>query len=273
MTELSDRMRAYEQQETSSVFMEHLPILARMDGRAFHRFANKLKRPYDTVFHQMMIETTANLLWETGAQIGYTTSDEITLCWPLQDPKYQMMFGRNKQKLVSSLAAMSTAFFELQKFRQDSSVFIKNTGAPCTFDARVWTVPNVHEALNNFQWREAETIKNSISVSARTLYSQKELNGITSDEQQKMMWVKGLNWSDYPADFKRGTYLIKDTITINFNAEAEDIEKLPLLHEGRKNPNLAVTRNVVKTLELPQIDRITNLEDVLIHGMEPIIIS
>ena len=270
MTELSDRMRTYEQQETSSVFMEHLPILARMDGRAFHRFANKLQRPYDPVFHQMMIETAATLLWETGAQIGYTTSDEITLCWTLQDPKYQMMFGSNKQKLISSLASMTTAFFELQKFRQDSSVFIENTGAPCTFDARVWTVPNVQEALNNFKWREAEAITNSILASARTLYSQKELNGISSDEQQKMMWVKGLDWSAYPADFKRGTYLIKDTITINFNAEAEDIEKLPLLHEARENSNLEVVRNVVKTLDLPPLDNITNLEDVLLHGMEPI---
>ena len=273
MTELSDRMRAYEQQETSSVFMEHLPILARMDGRAFHRFSNKLQRPYDAVFHQMMIETAATLLWETGAQIGYTTSDEITLCWTLQDPKYQMMFGRNKQKLISSLASMTTAFFELQKFRHDSSVFIENTGAPCTFDARVWTVPNVQEALNNFQWRESETIKNSILASAKTLYSQKELKGITSDEQQKMMWVKGLDWSDYPSAFKRGTYLIKDTITINFNAEAEDIEKLPLLHEVRKNPNLEVLRNVVKTLELPPLDRITNLEEVLLHGLEPITVE
>jgi tRNA(His) 5'-end guanylyltransferase len=273
MTELSDRMRAYEQQETSSVFMEHLPILARMDGRAFHRFANKLQRPYDAVFHQMMIETAATLLWETGAQIGYTTSDEITLCWTLQDPKYQMMFGSNKQKLISSLASMTTAFFELQKFRHDSSVFIENIGAPCTFDARVWTVPNVQEALNNFQWRESETIKNSILASAKTLYSQKELKGITSDEQQKMMWVKGLDWSDYPSAFKRGTYLIKDTITINFNAEAEDIEKLPLLHEVRKNPNLEVLRNVVKTLELPPLDRITNLEEVLLHGLEPITVE
>lgn len=277
MTELSDRMRAYEQQETSSVFMEHLPILARMDGRAFkRRFSKGLLHPYDNYFHGMMVETTALLLWETGAQIGYTARDEITLCWTLQDPKAQMIFGSNKQKLISYLAALTSGFFDRLKDR----VVGARLSTPCTFDTRVWAVPNVQEALNTFKWRETETIKNSIMAAARTLYSEKELHGISSDDQQKMMWVRGLDWSEYPLGFKRGTYLIKDSIIINFNeelaelAEAEDINKLPLLHEARKNPNLEVVRNVVKTLEeLPPIDRITNLEEVLLHGKEPITVE
>ena len=265
----AERMRKYEQAETSPEFMEQLPVLARMDGRAFHRFANKLAKPFDAVFHQMMIETTANLIWETSANIGYTTSDEITLCWTNVEHKSQMMFGRKKQKLVSSLSAMTTAFFEQQKFRHDHKVFIENTGAPCTFDARVWTVPTVTEAINNFLWREQEATKNSISMAARTLYSQKQLNGVSSDKQQEMMWVQGMNWNDYPADFKRGTYLIRSSIKVPFSAE--EIEKLPPLHDARKNPELEVTRNVVKTLELPPLGKILNQHQVLVLGLEPIL--
>ena len=43
---LSERMRKFEQQETSRELMAQLPVLARMDGRAFHRFANKLEKPF-----------------------------------------------------------------------------------------------------------------------------------------------------------------------------------------------------------------------------------
>jgi len=267
----AERMRKYEQAETSPEFMEQLPVLARMDGRAFHRFTKKLARPYDAVFHQMMIETTANLIWETSANFGYTTSDEITLCWINTDHNSQMIFGRKKQKLVSSLAAMTTAFFEQQKFRHNHQVFIETTGTPCTFDARVWTVPTITEAINNFLWREQEATKNSISMAARTLYSQKQLDGKTSDQQQEMMWVQGMNWNEYPADFKRGTYLIRSHITMPFSAE--EIEKLPEKHEARTNPDLEVRRNVVKTLEIPPLGQIHNQHQVLVLGLEPILES
>jgi tRNA(His) 5'-end guanylyltransferase len=264
----AERMRKYEQAETSQEFMEQLPVLARMDGRAFHRFAGKLEKPYDATFHQMMVETTVDLLWETGAQIGYTTSDEITICWTNVEHESQMMFGRKKQKLVSSLAAMTTAFFSEQRYHHNHSVFIENAGAPCTFDARVWTVPTATEAINNFLWREQEATKNSISMAARTLYSQKELDGKTSKEQQEMMWTQGINWNEFPADFKRGTYLIKTHITVPFTVE--EIEKLPPKHHARTNPELEYKRNVVKTLDIPPLEKIQNQYQVLIYGNEPI---
>lgn len=268
---LSERMRKFEQQEVSRELMTQLPVLARMDGRAFHRFTKKLERPFDQKFHQMMIETTANLLWETGAKVGYTTSDEITLFWPSMEPEYQITFGRKIQKLTSSLAALTTAYFEQQKFRHDHSVFIENTGAPTTFDARVWTVPNVDEGINTFLWRETEATKNSISMAARIEYSQKELDGKSSKKQQEMLWIKGVNWDDYPVDFKRGTYLISTSITMPFTTE--EIAKLPEKHEARTNSDLEITRNVVKTLDIPPLIRIGNRYEVLIEGLPPLVVE
>lgn len=87
------------------------PIIARMDGRSFHTFTKGLKRPFDKNFSDCMIKTTELLVKETGACIGYTQSDEITLVWYNGNPTSQIWFDGKVQKMVSQLAAQATLFF------------------------------------------------------------------------------------------------------------------------------------------------------------------
>src|SRR4029079_6986806 len=104
---LGDRVKKYRQAEASRRAMRGTPLLARLDGRAFHTFTRDLRRPYDEGMSRCMIETTRTLVREANALVGYTQSDEITLAWyePSQSPSDYEFDGRF-QKLASVLAGM-----------------------------------------------------------------------------------------------------------------------------------------------------------------------
>lgn len=65
--DLGDRMKMYEGMEASRRLMPLLPALARIDGRAFHRFTRGMQRPFDARFSAAMVDTTAALVRDTGA--------------------------------------------------------------------------------------------------------------------------------------------------------------------------------------------------------------
>jgi tRNA(His) 5'-end guanylyltransferase len=79
------------------------------------------------------------------------------------------------------------------------------------FDCRVWQVPTLQDAADVFVWREDDATKNSITMAAGAYYSDSELDGKNSGVKQEMLWQKGVNWNDFPAFFKRGTYLQRRT--------------------------------------------------------------
>ena len=135
------------------------------------------------------------------------------------------------------------------------------------FDCRVWNVPTLEEAANCILWRELDATKNSISMAAQHYYSHKELHGKNSEEKMKMLLEKSVKWEEYPAFFKRGSYFRRVTRRVKFSAA--ELDKLPLKHEARKNPNLMVERSIVETIEFPPLTKIGNRVDVLFNGMEP----
>ena len=200
---LGDRCKEFERIETDRYALPGLPLLARLDGRAFHTFTRGLNRPYDERMSRCMIEVTSFLVKELHALIGYTQSDEITLLWYLPDPKSELPFNGRYQKLTSVLAGLAST-----QFYKSLLLYLPNkvNQTPC-FDCRVWQVPSIKEAIDVFVWREDDAVKNSISMAASAYYSTRELYKKDSSEKQEMLFQKGVNWNDYPAFFKRGTYL------------------------------------------------------------------
>ena len=55
---LGDRCKGYEVVEADRRAMRGLPLLARLDGRAFHTFTRGMRRPYEPGMSLAMIETT-----------------------------------------------------------------------------------------------------------------------------------------------------------------------------------------------------------------------
>src|SRR5690606_23998115 len=105
---IGDRCKGYESAESHRHAMRGLPILARLDGRAFHTFTRGMARPYDPRMSRCMIETARFLVEEMHALVGYTQSDEITLVWYVDSAsRAEYPFGGRYQKLASVLAGLA----------------------------------------------------------------------------------------------------------------------------------------------------------------------
>lgn len=262
---LGDRMKLYEGIESDRRFMPLVPVLARVDGRCFHSFTRGMARPYDETMTQMMVDTALYLVRETNACMGYTQSDEITLAWHSTDIKSKIWFDGRICKMVSQVAANATLYF----YRLVCERMPEYANKLPSFDARVWQVPNRSEGANVFLWREWDATKNSISMAAQSVYSDKQLHGRNGSDKQEMLFQKGINWNDYPARFKRGTFVQRRSVVKPFSAE--ELEKLPPKHAARSNPNLTVERSEWRVLDMPPFATVANREAVIFEGVEPTI--
>ena len=213
--DLGNRMKLYEGIEANRILIPQLPVVVRLDGKAFHSFTKGLKRPYDERFSNLMIETTEHLVDKTNARIGYCQSDEISLVLYLDDFNSEPIFGGRICKLTSIISSMCTAWFN-SRIR---AYIPEKENLLAYFDCRVWNVPNLTEAANVLVWRELDATKNAISMAAQSMFSHKQLQNKNGSQMQEMMHEKGVNFNNYPAFFKRGTYVRRVTKKIPFSAE------------------------------------------------------
>lgn len=205
---LGDRMKRHEMEEAGRRMMPCIPIMARLDGRAFHTFTKGLPRPYSPEFTRCMVETAAVLVDEFKADLAYTQSDEISLFWKNDDPFASMQFDGRYQKWISLIAAeASVAFYQSLAYHLPEKVKIRRKRAK--LDCRVWQLPNLMEVYNAFAWREDDATRNSLQMAAQCHYSQKELHKAASPKLHDLLYAKDINWNDYPAFFKRGTYVAR----------------------------------------------------------------
>lgn len=264
---MGDRMKAYEGCESGRRFMPLLPVVARLDGKRFSAFTRGLARPYDPRLTELMVETTKYLVSNTVALVGYTQSDEITLVWYSPRSDGEIYFDGRVQKMTSVLAAECTAYFNsrLREFLPE-----KADQRP-VFDCRVWNVPTLEEAANTVMWREFDATKNSITMAAQCHYEHSELMHKNGPQKQEMLFAKGVNWNEYPVEFKRGSYVLKREITRKLSEL--DLTDLPPLHNLRLNPDAEFTRPMILSVELPPLGRVANRVGVLFRGEEPITAS
>jgi len=259
MDDLGDRMKMYERQEAGRRFMPLLPIYARIDGRNFSTFTKPMDRPFDERLHGCLVETTERLVKETGALAGYTQSDEISLLWYRPNLKSQVFFDGKIFKIVSVAAAMTTSFF-IESARE----YWPDRLSGLTFDCRAYQLPSKAEAANAFLWRELDATKNAVSMAACCHYSHKALQGQGRSDMQEMLFQKGVNFNDYPARFKRGTFVLRRTILKEL--EPAVLAKIP---EGRR-PDGPIERQIVAPVEMPIFKTVTNRVEVLFENAEPL---
>lgn len=262
---LDDRMKLYEKALDLNL-MPLSPVLARLDGKAFHSFTRGLERPFCKQLHDLMVETTKHLVDETNANCGYTQSDEITLTWYTDNWKSEIFFSGRVCKMTSILASMATAFFN-----RKMALFLPEKWKEehlALFDARVWNIPTKEEGVNCFIWRELDATRNSIQMAGQSKFSHKQLMNKSCDEIQDMLWKEhNINWNDYPDCQKRGTYVQKRKIYKSFTSE--ELKKLPLNHAAHKNPDLKIERKVLTNLKMPIFTKVINRADVIYNGADP----
>lgn len=213
-TGLGDRMKMYERKRDER-FLPLIPIVARLDGRAFHSFCRGMDRPFDLNMSNAMLAAAKYVFEESGANIAYTQSDEISLLFYSDNVHSQVYFDGRVQKMVSNLTADVVSEFLLQAVKYWPKRV--ETKRP-KFDCRVWQLP-IEEVENYFTWRVRDALKNSVSMAASAYYSHKELLGKNGPERQDMLRAKGINWNDYCQHFKEGTFIQKRTMNVAVDDE------------------------------------------------------
>lgn len=211
---LGDRMKAYENIERKYL-TRRLPCIIRIDGCHFHSYTKGFDKPFDVPFHGTMAKTTIELCKNIqGVKCAYTQSDEISLLLTDYDTlETAAWFDKNVQKMVSVSAAMATYFFnkyceEYRPYLSDSHPFmLAHDEKIAVFDARAFVLPK-EEVTNYFYWRQIDARRNAIQMTAQSLFSHKEIQGISNNELiEKMKAEKDIDFYLWPEWFQNGTFI------------------------------------------------------------------
>ena len=209
-TAFDDRMKCYEN-AYRTYLPKRLPVLIRIDGKAFHTYTKGMDKPFDSSLFRAMSETCKYLAKNImGCKLAYTQSDEISLLLT-NDSKLttEAWFNNNLQKIVSISASLATAKFNelMREVAPEKPLAL--------FDARAWVVPK-DEVCNYFLWRQQDATKNSILTVSQSQFSQKQLQNLNTNQlQDKLFLEKGINWNDLPTWQKRGVCIVKQSFEKN----------------------------------------------------------
>jgi len=201
-TALGDRMKRYEA-SYRSLLPRRTYTMMRVDIRAAHSYLRGAQKPFDEVFMADMDATAEALCAEiTGAVFAYTQSDEISvLVTDFAGEQSEPWFGGVTAKWLSVSASLATAVLNERR-----------PGRRALFDARVFTLSDPVEVANYFVWRQRDAVRNSISMAARTHFSHRRLNGVSTNGMQELLWSEaGVNWNDYPVGCRRGRVAVRRT--------------------------------------------------------------
>lgn len=261
---LGDWCKWLEKNFSPEIMIPTLPVIIRLDGNNFHNWTKGLQRPFDQSLVNLMGDTCTYLTQLTNAVVGYTQSDEITLILYSDDKRSNIYHDGKKQKILSKLTSKCSNYFnERRKF------YLPNHNSLADFDCRIYQTPSLYDATLQLLWREQDATRNSILSLAQSMFSHKEMQNLNTDIlQNKMMAEYGVNWNDLHVRLKRGTYVKRQLINTPFSKE--ELESLPEGHNARKNPNLVISRHIVKNIEYPIMSTIGNKVEVIFQDQEPI---
>lgn len=195
---LGNRMKENYENRFRFKLVRRMPVILRLDGKAFHTLTRRCQKPFDEFFSNAMEYTSMRLLSEIqGAKCAYVQSDEISILLTDFDTlQTDAWFDNNLQKIVSVSAGFASAHF---------TTHFCNDGNIAVFDCRAFNIPK-EEAYNYFVWRQQDWLKNSVQMLARAHYSPKQLHKKKQADMHEMLYKKGINWANLESRWKNGTF-------------------------------------------------------------------
>jgi tRNA(His) 5'-end guanylyltransferase len=196
---LRDRIKQYEKIFNQKA-LKRMPLIIRVDGRAFHTFTKGLNKPFDKDFMKSMVDAAMYTAKDMqGFKVAYVQSDEVTFCITDYDTfETEGWFGYELPKIISISAAMMSVAF---------NHYFKTDKLP-VFDSRAFTVPR-DEAVNVFVWRAKDWERNSLQMYSRSFFSNKQLHMKNSCLLHDMLHSVDRNWTTDLCDYERnGTFLL-----------------------------------------------------------------
>lgn len=258
---LGDRMKQYEY-ITRTYLPNRLPVIIRIDGKAFHTFSKGFKKPFDGFLSSAMTSTTKKLVENVeGCVFGYTQSDEISLLLKNdQTNETSPWFDNNISKILSISASMATLYFNnslrriVEEFVEDYDtaysevkMYYKALEKGALFDSRAFVLPNVEEVVNYFLYRQQDCTKNSIQSVAQANFSHKEIQCLNCDQlQEKLFQEREINWGeDTPAKYKRGIGVYKSRVEVE-TPNGKAIRTKPII--DKELPIFSQDRDFIKNI-------------------------
>lgn len=233
MTQLSlaSRMKRYEQAQALHL-TRRIPVIIRVDGRAFHTLTRHMSKPYDLTLINAMVTATSELARSMdGCRLAYVQSDEASfLLTDFARLESEAWFGYDLQKVVSLAAAGMTARFNramtinvvgassVSISRNQVNDDVSETTALLTqlkmpiaeFDARAFNLPH-SEVANYFLWRARDWHRNSVLMYAQAHFCHKQLHGKKLPDIHEMLHSIGRNWATDTSEVERnGTFVTTD---------------------------------------------------------------
>ena len=221
MQSIGDRMKNNYEDRHRYYLTRRIPVIVRLDGKAFHSYTRNFKFPFDQRLIGGLLDATKFCTDEIqGFKLAYIQSDEVSfLISDFDHLTTEAWFDYNKSKIESVLASMFSVYFN----NEMSDYGIHDVAA---FDARAFNIPK-EEVANYFLWRQLDWERNSVHMFARKFYSHKQLYGKTRSEQHDMIYRAGYNWANLPNKWKNGTYVLpKNKIIEDIQPNYEQISQL-----------------------------------------------
>lgn len=232
MDTIQERMKKNYEERCKLYLTRRIPVIIRVDGRAFHTLTKKFQKPFDMSLVVAMKQTAMGLVRESqGAKIAYIQSDEISILLTDFDRlTTEAWFDYNLQKITSVSASIATLTFNKVWTELLSHDIDFHDVVNATFDARAFNVPR-EEVCNYFISRQRDWIRNSVSMLARSKFSHSKLVGKKRDEMKAMLIDAKSSWESLRPVLKNGTTIIVDgTINVfedyDFSRKHDEIEEL-----------------------------------------------
>lgn len=199
---LGSRMKQNYEAPARHLLVRRMPVIIRVDGRAFHTLTRHFQEPFDQKFIDSMHVASIQLAGEMqGFKLGYIQSDEASFVLTDYDNlNTDAWFGYVKSKVESISAAMMTFAFA-------RCMRLAGVNDTVMFDARAFNIPE-DEVANYFLWRAKDWHRNSVSMYARAHFSHRELYGKRIYDMHEMLHGINRNWStDLTDEEKNGTFI------------------------------------------------------------------
>lgn len=195
---LGDRMKENYENRSRFFLTRKVPVIIRLDGRAFHTLTKNMDKPFDPGFMGIMLRSALATAKEMqGFKLGYVQSDEASfLLTDYDNLEAAAWFDYNLSKLTSISASIMTG------------EFIRWMEQTAHFDSRAFNIPK-EDVANYFLWRAKDWERNSLSMYCQSFFSHKELQGKNRADQHEMLHKIGKNWADLADHLKNGTFITK----------------------------------------------------------------
>lgn len=178
--DFGDRMKEFEDSYRHYLHPS-MPVIVRIDGKSFSSYVQEADKPFSSTISFAFEMAVHDMYRQMHFVAAYTQSDEVSFYLYPRDKRTRknIQFAGNIQKISSVTASMFTYFFNKNMGKHFSH-------RPAFFDSRVFTLPE-DEVDHYFKWRWLDCTRNAINQYARSIYSHKELNKVSSKEIRRRL--------------------------------------------------------------------------------------